>query len=48
MSVDDLIGAVVTTLDDLGLANSTYYLYSSDHVRVPLEWLPGVGSVRVL
>ena len=31
MSVDDLIGAAVTELDSMGLSDSTYFLYSSDH-----------------
>jgi len=31
MSVDDLISDVITTIDELGLSDSTYFFYSSDH-----------------
>ena len=31
MSVDDLIGDVITLCDVLGLSNNTYFFYSSDH-----------------
>jgi N-acetylglucosamine-6-sulfatase len=31
MSVDDIISDVVALIDDLGLADSTYFFYSSDH-----------------
>mmetsp|Transcript_117923 Transcript_117923/g.234923 ORF Transcript_117923/g.234923 Transcript_117923/m.234923 type:complete len:576 (-) Transcript_117923:127-1854(-) len=31
LSVDDIVGEVVATIDDLGLSNSTYFFYSSDH-----------------
>jgi len=31
MSVDDVIGDVVQTVSDLGLLDSTYFFYSSDH-----------------
>lgn len=31
MSVDDLIADVIKAVDDLGLSNSTYFLFSSDH-----------------
>eukprot|EP00927_Polykrikos_kofoidii_P025765 TRINITY_DN23087_c0_g1_i1.p1 TRINITY_DN23087_c0_g1~~TRINITY_DN23087_c0_g1_i1.p1 ORF type:complete len:582 (-),score=64.81 TRINITY_DN23087_c0_g1_i1:25-1770(-) len=31
MSVDDVIAEVIKTVDDLGLSDSTYFLYSSDH-----------------
>lgn len=31
MSVDDVIAEVVTTIEDLGLLDSTYFFYSSDH-----------------
>lgn len=31
MSVDDVIADVIRTVDELGLSDSTYFLYSSDH-----------------
>merc|ERR1712139_455730 len=31
MSVDDVIGDVIKTVDELGLSDSTYFFYSSDH-----------------
>jgi len=31
MSVDDVIADVIQTVDDLGLLDSTYFFYSSDH-----------------
>jgi arylsulfatase A-like enzyme len=31
MSVDDVIGDVIETIDELGLSDSTYFFYSSDH-----------------
>jgi len=31
MSVDDVISDVIQTVDDLGLSDSTYFFYSSDH-----------------
>jgi len=31
MSVDDLISDVIATVDDLGLSDSTYFFFSSDH-----------------
>jgi N-acetylglucosamine-6-sulfatase len=31
MAVDDLIGELVRTIDELGLSDSTYFFYSSDH-----------------
>jgi len=31
MSVDDVIGSVIETVDDLGLLDNTYFFYSSDH-----------------
>jgi hypothetical protein len=40
LSVDDLIAATVSLVDDeLGLANSTYYLYSSDQCAPAPPWL---------
>lgn len=34
MSVDDVIHEVITFIEDEGLANNTYFLYSSDHVGI--------------
>merc|ERR550537_771217 len=31
MAVDDVIGALVATVEELGLLDSTYFFYSSDH-----------------
>jgi N-acetylglucosamine-6-sulfatase len=31
MSVDDVIGDVIGVVDELGLSDSTYFMYSSDH-----------------
>ena len=31
MSVDDVINDVVTYIEDEGLADKTYFMYSSDH-----------------
>lgn len=31
MSVDDVIGDVIATVEELGLSDSTYFFYSSDH-----------------
>lgn len=31
MSVDDVIAAVIGVVDELGLSDSTYFFYSSDH-----------------
>ena len=31
MSVDDVVEALVATVEDLGLLNNTYFIYSSDH-----------------
>mmetsp|Transcript_85128 Transcript_85128/g.214647 ORF Transcript_85128/g.214647 Transcript_85128/m.214647 type:complete len:600 (+) Transcript_85128:84-1883(+) len=31
MSVDDVIGEVIAAVEELGLSDSTYFLYSSDH-----------------
>merc|ERR1719454_1404338 len=31
MSVDDVIGDVIATVEELGLGDSTYFFYSSDH-----------------
>ena len=31
MAVDDLIAEVIRTVEDLGLIDSTYFMYSSDH-----------------
>ena len=31
MSVDDLIGDVIGTVEAMGQINSTYFFYSSDH-----------------
>ena len=40
MSVDDVVAAVIAEVDALGLSDSTYFFYSSDHgfqVRKPLR-----------
>ena len=31
MSVDDVVAAVIAEVDALGLSDSTYFFYSSDH-----------------
>ena len=31
MSVDDVIAAVIEECEDLGVADNTYFLFSSDH-----------------
>merc|ERR1711959_305714 len=31
MAVDDVIAAVIEAVDELGLLNSTYFFYSTDH-----------------
>lgn len=31
MSVDDVIASVIEAVEELGLADSTYFFYSSDH-----------------
>lgn len=41
MSVDDVIAAVIATVEELGIASNTYFFYSSDHVWKPshaLQW----------
>ena len=43
MSVDDVIAETVQLVEDEGLADNTYFLYSSDHgyhlgqFRIPIE-----------
>ena len=40
MSVDDVIADVVATCDELGVTNTTYFFYSSDHgFQVPTRCL---------
>lgn len=40
LSIDDLVAGLHTAVDDVGLLDSTYFLYSSDHVRhtLPHPW----------